>query len=205
MPHLSPPLPLLPQGNSTDALQLLQNLNISYSGLTGSLPPWGAPGYPGLQQLTTLTLQGNSLTGTVPASWGKLQQLSRVTLLPGNPGLCADKPPGANFKVCQADDQLCRPSSSDDAVCAALGSTGSDSSSFPVAAVAVPVAVVGALGLAAGGFLVWRKRQQQAAVEPSSTASAVYKASLLIRGGVLGRVTVLCCAWLAILCASLRA
>lgn len=162
------------QGNSSDALQLLQNLNISHSGLTGTLPPWGAPDYPGLQQLTTLTLQGNNLTGTVPASWGNLAQLSRVTLLPGNPGLCVHKPPGANFKVCQAEDQLCRPVDSDSAECAATGSSSGSSSSFPVAAVAVPVAVVGALALAAGGFLVWRKRQQQAAVEPSSVSKAGY-------------------------------
>lgn len=169
---------LQPQGNSSDALQVLENLNISHSGLTGSLPPWGSADFPGLQQLTTLTLQANNLTGTVPASWVNLKQLSRVTLFPGNPGLCGDKPGGANFKVCHADDQLCRPVASDDALCTALGSTGGSGSSFPVAAVAVPVAVVGALAIAAGGLLVWRKKQQQAAIEPSSTASPVYKASL---------------------------
>lgn len=172
------------QGNSSDALQLLQNLNISHSGLTGTLPPWGAPDYPGLQQLTTLTLHGNNLTGAVPASWGNLAQLSRVTLLPGNPGLCVHKPAGTNFKVCQAEDQLCRPVDSASTECAATGSSGG-SSSFPVAAVAVPVAVVGALALAAGGFLVWRKRQQQAAVEPSSTATPVYKAGYRSGGAAL--------------------
>lgn len=162
---------------------MLENLNISHSGLTGSLPPWGSADFPALQQLTTLTLQGNNLTGTVPASWANLKQLSRITLYPGNPGLCGHKPGDASFKVCHADDQLlCRPVASDDALCTALGSTGGSGSSFPVAAVAVPVAVVGALTIAAGGFLVWRKKQQQAAIEPSSTASAVYKAS---RAGVV--------------------
>lgn len=39
-------------GERADALQALESLNVSYSGLSGPLPPWGSG--PGLQKLTTL-------------------------------------------------------------------------------------------------------------------------------------------------------
>lgn len=178
-------------GNSTVALQALVDLNVSHSALTGTLPPWGAPGYPGMRKLATLTLDTNNLTGVVPDGWAALPALRRVTLTPGNPGICTIAPANATFKVCEDNDLLCLPITPDAEACAAVQPDSSSSSgggsSFPVAAVAVPCAVVGAAALA-GGFVFWRRRRGksgEAALSKEGSAAPCYKvcASCAGRGG----------------------
>lgn len=132
------------------------------------------------------TLSGNNLTGTIPAGWAGLPALTKVVLQPGNPGVCTTAPPGAEFKVCSASDKLCLPAEPQPGACpptagtvsgAAVDDSGSDDShlhGIPVAAVAVPVAVVGAAALAAVGFVWYRRRRIGGAVQPSHS-KAVYK------------------------------
>ena len=126
-------------------------------------------------------LDSNSFTGSIPDSWVQLAELQRVTVQPGNSGMCTVVPASASFSVCQAGSasarsgceapaptagQQCDAGSGTQAVAtqaAAAGSSSSsssDGSSFPVAAVAAPVAIVGAAALAAVGYLGWRRRKR---------------------------------------------
>lgn len=123
-------------------------------------------------------MAGNNLSGAVPASWSQqLPSLQRVTLQPGNPGLCTEEPAGASFRLCSEGDVMCYRAlvtSTNASACSnssgefysGSGNSTSDSgsgSSFPVVAVAVPLAVVGTVLLALAAFLLWRRRQKQQA------------------------------------------
>jgi hypothetical protein len=111
-------------------------------------------------------LAGNDLSGTIPASWAEqLPLLERVTVQPGNDDLCAWVPAGAAFQACWQGDVMCWSSSldSDPANATACGGTGTEqrnSSTFPVAAVAVSVTAA-ALALVAGLLLLRRRRQRR--------------------------------------------
>ena len=88
---------------------------------------------------------------------------------PGNPDMCTSVPQGATFSLCVADDFLClsSPEPSNASNCQALATTAASdesSTSFPVAAVAVPVAVVGASAVAVAGFWAWRRQHRRRAV-----------------------------------------
>ena len=122
-------------------------------------------------------LPSNSFTGVIPTSWLQLASLEKVVLQPGNPGLCAQAPPGASFSLCGANP-LCQPGSLNTSACAVVapssssGSSGDDGgSSFPVAAVAVPVALVAALMAAGASYWLWRRRraQQQPQQQPQAS------------------------------------
>lgn len=164
-------------GLGPDAMPALRAVNLSLTGLTGTLPEqWGA--YGGLASLERLNVAGNNLSGAVPASWSQqLPSLQRVTLQPGNPGLCTEEPAGASFRLCSEGDVMCYRAlvtSTNASACSnssgefysGSGNSTSDSgsgSSFPVVAVAVPLAVVGTVLLALAAFLLWRRRQKQQA------------------------------------------
>ncbi|KAL4424194.1 hypothetical protein ABPG75_001495 [Micractinium tetrahymenae] len=154
-------------GARAGALPALQLLNLSNAGLSGPLPEWG----PGLQDLRSLVLNSNDLTGTVPASWLQLASLRDVVVAPGSPGLCAAPPMGAQFTLCSADDLLCLASVPiTDGTCPGGDSDGG--SGFPAAAVAVPVALVGAAAVAVAAFLGWRRRKRRAAAGPAVAEKA---------------------------------
>lgn len=114
-------------------------------------------------------VDGNELSGPIPASWVALPALEHLYMQPGNPELCTDLPSGADFQLCTQGDLTClgdvQPSNN-----SACGSGGSSSSGDlsssggkggsgpPVLAIAVPVAVVTALAAAGAGF-VWLRRR----------------------------------------------
>ncbi|KAI3425130.1 hypothetical protein D9Q98_008902 [Chlorella vulgaris] len=151
-------------GASNDSLPLLEDFNVSRTGLSGRLPEWGP--YP--TSLRALTLDSNNFTGTIPASWTELANLQEVTLQPGNPDLCPVAPPGSYFYVCDATDILCIDTlPHDTAACA--GAQPADSSGFPVVAVVVPVAVVVAMAALAAGVLWRRRRRRQAGDQYASS------------------------------------
>ena len=109
------------------------------------------------------TVYGNNLEGTIPTSWSQLLDLQEVILQPGNEALCPMAPEGATFDICAADDVLCMGGLSTDT--AACSDVPSDSgSSFPVVAVAVPVAVAGVMA-AVLAALLWRRRQRRRAAD----------------------------------------
>lgn len=97
----------------------------------------------------------------------QLPALIEVVLQPGNPDACTSVPSGATFQVCRDGDALCLPIAADPNACAAAPSD--DGSSFPVAAVAVPVAVVACAAVVVAGYMWYRHRCK--AVQPT----AVYK------------------------------
>lgn len=106
-------------------------------------------------------ISNNSLRGSVPDSWAQLQSLQRVDTGPGNAGMCSQVPANAAFKVCTQGDVLCvELPPSNQGACAEPGPSD-DGSSFPVAAVVVPVAVV-AVALAAGYWWYRRRKRQRA-------------------------------------------
>ena len=116
-------------------------------------------------------IDGNNITGTVPASWTQLAALERIVMQPGNPDMCITLPQDATFSLCVAGDFMClnKPEPSNASNCQAVAATAasapaSDSSSFPVAAVAVPVAVVGAAAIAAVGLFAWQRQRTRRAV-----------------------------------------
>lgn len=90
-------------GANIESLPALQHLNVSLTNLSGPLPPWGP--YP--QNLKTLTIYGNSFSGSIPPSWAQLGKLEQVTLQPGNADVCAALPEDANFQLCISGDLLC--------------------------------------------------------------------------------------------------
>ncbi|KAL4447629.1 hypothetical protein ABPG75_004848 [Micractinium tetrahymenae] len=147
-----------PLSEAWAALPALQSLNVSNSGLSGPLPEWG----PDPATLETLEMAGNAFIGTIPASWAQLPQLTEVVLQPGNPGLCAEAPPGAAFQLCSYDSPLCLQQDLDTSACPVVPSPAgsSSSSSFSVAAVAAPVAVV-AVAAAVAGLLLWRRQRRR--------------------------------------------
>lgn len=124
------------------------------------------------------TIYGCSFDGAIPDSWAQLGSLQDVAAAPGNPGLCAAAPPGASFSVCNAQDPLCiNPLPTNTEACAALApATPSSSSSFPVAAVAAPLAVAAAFGAVAAGLL-WRRRVRRRSAD---LAASKRKAGLLL-------------------------
>ena len=106
--------------------------------------------------------------------------LKSVVMQPGNPDMCTSLPVNATFSLCVEGDYFCTetPTPSNSPSCASSpppggGGTGSDGttggSSFPVAAVAVPVAVVGVVALIAGSLL-WRRQRRRASATPCSRA-----------------------------------
>ena len=123
--------------------------------------PLHAPAHPPTH-LPRSALQGNALTGTIPGAWANLTSLRRLVLQPGNAALCPLAPAGTTFKVCDQSDVLCVPGSLpyDPSICQAVPQPDSGGSSFPVVAVAVPCAVVGAAALGAAAWW-WRRRRQR--------------------------------------------
>lgn len=116
------------------------------------------------------SIEGNQLKGKVPDSWAALKALKQIDVQPGNPDLCTAAPPGASFQMCVANSRLCKAPlvPSNNSACSASqppppptgessGGSSSDSG-VPVAAIAVPVAVVGAAALAGLVYLAYRKR-----------------------------------------------
>ena len=96
--------------------------------------------------------------------------LRRIDLQPGNAEACPQAPAGSSFKVCSVGDVLCVSQLPyNDSLC--QGSPYPDDgggSSFPVAAVAVPVAVVGAAVIATWAYWWWRRRRRAAARRAAS-------------------------------------
>lgn len=156
-------------GDTPGALPQLQALNASAAGLAGPLPGWGGGG---LQRLQELAFDGNALSGTIPASWAQLPRLRQVVVQPGNAAMCAEAPAGAAFQLCQAGDRIsevsCQAAVPSDASQCGGQPSGNSSSSFPVAAVAVPVAVVGTAALAAAGYVLWRRRRRTMSAQGSA-------------------------------------
>ncbi|KAK9917092.1 hypothetical protein WJX75_000820 [Coccomyxa subellipsoidea] len=78
----------------------LQEFNLDANLLTGTLPSsWGANG--SMPAVEIIIASRNQLTGSIPPSWGsstagipRFANLSSLTLLPGNPGLCGPIPSG---------------------------------------------------------------------------------------------------------------
>lgn len=103
-------------------------------------------------------IAGNSLSGSIPASWAQLTHLAAVTMQPGNPSMCTGVPEGAHFKLCQAGSFVCsEPTQGSSSQCSSLPPQPGSGGSFPVAAVVAPVgaAAVSAAVLAA---LLWRRQ-----------------------------------------------
>ena len=126
------------------------------------------------------TVTGNELSGSVPASWTQLASLEKITMQPGNPGMCTGLPPDAAFKLCKAGDQLCLDQPvSNSTNCLAPPPPAPAISGFPVVAVAVPVSVVAVAAIVAAGLL-WRRQRRRARAAITPTAgqqTAFYKAS----------------------------
>lgn len=120
-------------------------------------------------------LQGNTLTGSIPATWANLTSLQRIVLQPGNAELCPLPPSTAGFKVCKEGDVLCVPGSlpyTYDTCNAAPPPPDSGGSSFPALAVAVPCAVVGVAALGGAAWLWHRRRRRQQEAAAMQKASA---------------------------------
>lgn len=116
-------------------------------------------------------ISNNSLQGSIPASWDGMPSLRRIDLQPGNPQACPQAPAGSSFRVCSEGDVLCVSQLPyDESLCqgAPYPDDGSGGSSFPVAAVAVPVAVVGAAVIATWAYWLWRRRRRAAARRAAS-------------------------------------
>jgi hypothetical protein len=125
------------------------------------------------------TIFGNNFDGLIPDSWAQFGNLQDVIATPGNPALCPAAPLGASFSVCSAHDPLCINSlPTDTEACTALAPvTPSSTSSFPVAAVAAPLAVAAALAVVVAGLL-WRRRTRRRSAD---LASARAKADLPVQ------------------------
>ena len=116
----------------------------------------------------------NNLTGTVPSSWLQLPSLNLVQVQPGNSDLCTSSlPSSARFDLCPVGYVICSADSlaPDGPQCSASSSGGSGTS-FPVAAVAVPVAVVAAAALVAAAFCVARRRRRAAVASAAASSKA---------------------------------
>lgn len=115
----------------------------------------------------------NNLTGAVPSSWLQLPSLELVQVQPGNSQLCTGSlPESAQFDLCPVGYVICSAESltPDGPQCSASSSGGSGS--FPVAAVAVPVAVVAAAALVAAAFFVVRRRRRAAVASAAASSKA---------------------------------
>lgn len=157
-------------GSTPDSLPALRSLNLTNSSLVGSLPAWSS----GLRSLEALYLAYNNLTGTVPSSWLQLPSLNLVQVQPGNSDLCTSSlPSSARFDLCPVGYVICSADSlaPDGPQCSASSSGGSGTS-FPVAAVAVPVAVVAAAALVAAAFCVARRRRRAAVASAAASSKA---------------------------------
>ena len=127
-----------------------------------------------------------------------MASLRRVNVQPGNPALCPQPPPGAGFKLCQDGDVLCLASLPYDGSSCSAPEPDSGSS-FPVAAVAVPCAVVGGAVLAGGCWWCWRRRrrrqQQGGADGPQSAAKQSWVSAGCHRCSRGYRLLIRCAQW----------
>ena len=126
-----------------------------------------------------------------------MPSLRRIDLQPGNPQSCPQVPAGSSFKVCSEGDVLCvSPLPYNDSLCQSSPNPddGGSGSSFPVAAVAVPVAVVGAAVVATWGYWLWRRRRR--AARQAAAASVQQQPS--VPKDWAGQVSVSCCALLVL-------
>jgi hypothetical protein len=115
----------LPKGTAQVRLSYprLRIMDLSYNRFRGSLPAeWGVLGTApsleliylrdlrlndtlpaawggGLPRLRQLWLDGNDLSGTIPAEWASFPDLEQVYVRPGNERLCGPLPPGIRFKA----------------------------------------------------------------------------------------------------------